>query len=37
MHECVPTDKNIHILFHEQAVNGRGTKCKKDLLNNGAR
>ena len=34
-HECTPTDKNMYILFHEQAVCRRGPKMEKSLLDEG--
>ena len=32
MHKCVPTARNIHILFHEPVVCRSGAKMKKGLL-----
>ena len=32
IHECIPTDRNVQIFSHEQAVCGRGTKRKKASL-----
>ena len=32
IYKYIPTGKNIHILFYEQAVYGRGTKMGKGLL-----
>ena len=32
INKCVPTDKTIHILFHEQVCGGRYTKWKKTYL-----
>ena len=32
MHKGVPTDKNDHIFFYEQAVYKKGTKTKKGLI-----
>ena len=33
IHECVLSDKNMHMLFHAQAVYGRDTKIEKSLFN----